>query len=173
MVDSPILVVCEDEHAESFHPLADTRPVFELRAGIFSARERAQRRLRGRAMCALTRPGIAPSYRASTGFSTGWEEIPRSSDAVLLNGRVLGDEAFAEAVFALSPGQAVSVGGRVAAARLGASELDECRATGLAWPSDFLDALPGPEAPGEWMDRPWDFVARNPEWLVRDGQSAQ
>ncbi len=171
MVGAPILVLCEDQEAEFFHPLSDTRAVFELRAGIFSARERAQRQLRGRTICALTRPGIAASYRASTGFATGWEEIPHSSDAVFLNGRLLGDEAFAEAVFALSPGQAASVAGRLAAARLGAGELEECRASGLSWPAALLEGLPRTEAPGEWIDRPWDLVARNPAWLVRDAES--
>ena len=170
-MSAPLLLVCEDPAAASFHPLGDTRPVFDLRAGIFSVRERLARLFPERQVCALVRESVAPCFQAATGLPVGWARVPLSSDALLVNGRLLGGEEWAAGVRALRAGQAACSEEQVGAARLDGALLERCRATGETWPAGVLAGLPRADVPGDWVRYPWDLVAQNLGWLARDARS--
>src|SRR5689334_15893897 len=58
---SETIILFEDEGYRPFLPLAHTRPVFDLRCGIFTLRERLAALL-GRDPAAICRPHLAPVY---------------------------------------------------------------------------------------------------------------
>ena len=77
-MSAPVLLLAEDSRAASFHPLSDTRPMFELRTGIFSMRERAAALLPHFQLHGLARPGVAECWEESSGIPAGWQRVPEA-----------------------------------------------------------------------------------------------
>jgi len=147
-VSAPVLLLAEDSRAASFHPLSDTRPMFELRTGIFSMRERAAALLPHFQLHGLARPGVAECWEESSGIPAGWQRVPEARDLVIVNARVLIDAAWAAAVSSLKTGEALRTAGVVSAARLDPAMLGEFRKAGSTWPAEHLERFPAREAPG-------------------------
>ena len=83
---SDTVILFEDEGYRPFLPLVYTRPVFELRCGIFTLRERLAALL-GRAPAAICRPHLATVYGAGR-WPLGLLER-RAQPLTFVNGRAL------------------------------------------------------------------------------------
>jgi UDP-N-acetylglucosamine diphosphorylase / glucose-1-phosphate thymidylyltransferase / UDP-N-acetylgalactosamine diphosphorylase / glucosamine-1-phosphate N-acetyltransferase / galactosamine-1-phosphate N-acetyltransferase len=79
------VILFEDEGYRSFLPLVYSRPVFELRCGIYTARERAAALL-GRPVAGLCRPHLASVYGAGR-WPLGL--LSESAPVTFVNGRAL------------------------------------------------------------------------------------
>jgi UDP-N-acetylglucosamine diphosphorylase / glucose-1-phosphate thymidylyltransferase / UDP-N-acetylgalactosamine diphosphorylase / glucosamine-1-phosphate N-acetyltransferase / galactosamine-1-phosphate N-acetyltransferase len=158
----------EDNLAENFRPLSFLRPVFELRCGHFSVRERVQTGLGLTEWGAFVRPQLADVYR---------EEFPqarvnddswlRAGSTVLINGRWLGDIS---TIANLTAGQAVICDGTIVAIAIEREEADL-----LVSVSNWNDVLPRLakhrsiiEARGGLVEYPWHLIEENPDRLSTD-----
>jgi len=89
------ILIFEDEKYEDLYPLTYTRPVFELRCGYFSLRERIVKVLSPEKVYCFTREYLCPLFKRKTGISfNNWEEcledIANPEESLLLiNGRWL------------------------------------------------------------------------------------
>ncbi len=141
----------EDRHAADFYPLTELRPVWELRTGMGTLRERLSWRLEEPIRLGRSRPELQP-LAAELGFENPVEQIP-----CLLNGRLL--EIDRQELQSLQQGEALFQGEAL-----------------LAWkPANAREArgeLPraGRQAEGRWQlaERLWDLVLDLPQHLRAD-----
>lgn len=151
-----------------FHPLALSRPVFELRCGITSLGEKLAARADLRDVACFVPPHLAETYRTRTTWPVNESASLQGDDLWLVNGRVKAEELD---VGSIGPSQVACdpVRGEVLWARVLRDDRARC-------PSDSLDALldwaktvlpPAPKAPGVWKYL-WELVLANPAQLTAD-----
>jgi UDP-N-acetylglucosamine diphosphorylase/glucosamine-1-phosphate N-acetyltransferase len=93
------MIVClfEDEHFEFFLPLTYTKPIFELKCGIFSLRERIQRFFQDYPMILSMREYLAPIYKRKVPYPIN---DPNAIDdsLLLINGVLMANRQTAQLV---------------------------------------------------------------------------
>lgn len=84
-----ITYIFEDLTYKNFLPLCYTRPIFELRCGVFSLREKIQIYLKPKKIILITRPNVAEYLK---------EQLPEydinifiEDDSLFINGRIIAD----------------------------------------------------------------------------------
>ncbi|MBX3444288.1 MAG: hypothetical protein KF774_17935 [Planctomyces sp.] len=158
----------EDSQAANFRPLAWLRPVYELRCGHFTLRERVLQSGRYEEWGAWLRPELAATYReehpAAHVLDDDW--LKRGT-TLLVNGRWLPDAA---ELSALGPRQAVACEGTIVAITVDPEEA-EVLATVDSWP-DVLPRLARSrelvDVPGTLVDYPWRLIELNGDQLTAD-----
>ncbi|MBC8045041.1 MAG: GlmU family protein [Rhizobacter sp.] len=120
------IILFEDEAAEKFSPLALLRPVYELRTGIRSLREKFEHHLAPQMETPLAlhcRPHLAPVWREN--FPGVPINVCTERDTLFVNGRVVCDDAFAKKILSgnLAEGKAYFNGGQLIAFRCIPKEL--------------------------------------------------
>lgn len=98
-----------DEKANSFHPLTLTRPLDDLRIGIFTIREKWMRHMQLNRYCRLL-----PNYLDGV-FNRG--EISEEQECVWINARFLPSAKLLEAIHNLQAGEQLTFNGDTAAAK--------------------------------------------------------
>ncbi len=159
------LLIFEDERASRFLPLAWTRPLFELRCGIWTLREAIERAYGLTASALFVRDFLAAVMRERTGLPVN--EAPPDGMCLLLNGRLLAGRdlprrlpMYGEARRYLAPdGTLLGVWADASTLRVGGPALDALPTTVLA-PAD---------APlVEW---PWELFQQNGARLALQAQA--
>lgn len=159
----PHLIPFEDDLTRRFLPLTWTRPVFELRCGIWTLREAMEYAYGQAASALVVRDFLAEVMRERTGLPVN-EALPSDGMALLLNGRLLADAALPDALpmegeerrFVASDGTLLGVW--VAASRL---------REGMA----ALAALPAERVTCPLVEWPWQLIERNGERLHAQAES--
>lgn len=153
------LALFEDTGAEHFLPLTWTRPVYDLRSGIFTLREKLAQRY-GLAVAALfCRPHLAAALAERTGLPVNH---PVAGPVLLLNGRLVATPDLPTLVPAEGPPALfLTPQGEIAAARL----LEVTPQTIMAgeWPG-----LPREERPLRLWQWPWELIHSNAAELASD-----
>lgn len=93
------MIVClfEDEHFEFFLPLTYTKPIFELKCGIFSLRERVQRLFQDYPMILSMREYLAPTYKGKVLYPIN-DPNAIDDDLLLINGALMASRQTARLV---------------------------------------------------------------------------
>ncbi|MDZ4830789.1 MAG: putative sugar nucleotidyl transferase [Phycisphaerae bacterium] len=143
----PGLVLLDDGQGE-FGPLCDLAPVFALRTGAITTRERIERAL-GLAVAAKVPASLEALVLETTGLAS---VLPQGDSFIVVNGRL----AEASEALGLEPNDVVTSGGVVVAARLSRADVERFLASGelprgtrsrpssaslLVYPWDILNAL--------------------------------
>ncbi|GAP62281.1 hypothetical protein ARMA_0704 [Ardenticatena maritima] len=165
------LAFFEDAIARHFKPLTWTRPVYELRCGVFTIREKFER-LYGRPATRLyARPHLTLALAERTGLPVNLH--PTSGMVLLINGRWLPPPDVAQRI-PLDGDEHVWVDeeGVVVAARLRADRLRALSAVTLgedlhADPNPLGD-LPTTPIAAEMLAWPWDLVVHNAAQIEAD-----
>ncbi len=121
-----LMTICffEDEGDRLFAPLTLTRPVDDLRIGIFTIREKWQRRLGTDSIARVRRVPLIYLFR---------RDLPDDDqDIIWINARWLPDKKAAEEVAELKTDQILQHGGRPVAARLDAEQSHDLFENGIA-----------------------------------------
>src|SRR6186713_1400475 len=100
------IILFDDESREQMLPLSYTRPVAELRTGIFTIRERWEKLLKGTA-----------SYITSDYLSSRFP-MHLEDDNIVLNGAVMPNDRLVRLIEQLDPNEALMDDGNLIAARL-------------------------------------------------------
>src|SRR5262245_5943021 len=163
------IILFEDAGLAQLGPLAQTRPVFELRCGAVSLRERAARCLAADEVGLLVRREVAElSKFLLPGLPVNDRAWQGAEDVVLVNGRWLAPQALPAPLGAPEVGL---VGGQVAYVSLTAEQAREVKPDNLGRHlAEWKDQLPSRPAGGVMIDRPWDLVENNPRALLQDEQ---
>jgi UDP-N-acetylglucosamine diphosphorylase / glucose-1-phosphate thymidylyltransferase / UDP-N-acetylgalactosamine diphosphorylase / glucosamine-1-phosphate N-acetyltransferase / galactosamine-1-phosphate N-acetyltransferase len=141
------LILFEDAQAGDFYPLSELRPVWELRTGLGTLRERIEWRLGQPAAGGFCRAELA-EMAALAGL--GRPELEEGEAVLLVNARLLHFDP--EALLALEEGEGMLQGETLVAARLRAEELED------------LDSEDGPEL--EIVEAPEDLVLAERLWQL-------
>src|SRR5262249_6390619 len=162
-------VVFEDAGVSRLGPLAQTRPVFNLRCGALSLLERQQRCFAAVELGALVRPEMAaltrflyPSLPVNDPAWLGEDEV------VLVNGRWLATAALPAGWPTPSVGL---VGGQPAFVALPAGGVGELTLQNPGWHlARWKESLPTEQVGGAMIDHPWDLIEHNATALREDGR---
>lgn len=165
------LAFFEDAIARHFKPLTWTRPVYEMRCGIFTIREKFERLYGRRADRLYARPHLTLALAQRSGLPVNLH--PSDGMVLLINGRWLPPHDVAQR-FPLDGVEQVWVDedGVVVAARLSAARLRTLSAVTLgedlhADPNPLRD-VPTETITAELVSWPWDLVVHNAAQLHAD-----
>ncbi|MGD1046241.1 MAG: GlmU family protein [Bacteroidota bacterium] len=165
------ICIFEDNHFAQFLPLVHFRPVYSLRCGIFSLKEKILRAYSPSNITVQCRKSLALCIKArKPQFSVN--EIP-ASECLFINGRVLADQTLAKKIPLSAKQDVVYVSGdQVIAAYASGKNLERVKKN-LSSPlslSDF-DGLSKIEIEPETVSYPWDLIQMNGTQIVKDFES--
>ncbi|MEZ6068565.1 MAG: putative sugar nucleotidyl transferase [Planctomycetaceae bacterium] len=163
------IALFEDQQVANFSPIALLRPVFELRCGHFTARERIEQTLPIQEWGGLIRPWLEETYRAlHPDARINDEAWLAQRPTLLVNGRWLGDPRTLTHVDA---GRVGIVDEQVAWIVVSP---DEAVLIDANAPSDGIEQLARTRKPidagGRLVAHPWDLVHHNGRQLTTDYQ---
>ena len=172
------IALFEDRSSSQFTPLSLLRPVFELRCGHFSVRERVLAALHPAEWGACLRPWLQETYTLKhPAARVNDEDWLRAGPTLFVSGRWLGDP---RTLLAADEQHVGVVGDEIAWLRV---DPDEAAAIDPADASDGLARIAATRRPtpagGILLQYPWDLIHHNAEQLTRDyhlrsrGQSQQ
>jgi len=157
------LAVYED-HSEQFSPLTLLRPVFELRCGHFSLRERLVRQFKPEEWGVFLRPELVDTYAEShSDAHVNDLDWLAEETTLVVNGRLLGGVPNQD----LKPGTAAWLGDELAwcCVPAGTRLSSDDPIAALKKVAGNFDSQP---ASGTMLQRPWDVVNHNLEQLTAD-----
>lgn len=170
------IILFEDEGYRPFIPLVYSRPVFELRCGIYTLRERITAQM-GQQPAAICRPHLAGVYGAGR-WPLGL--LSRSEPLIFVNGRALDVDwlprlaaAPVDTVFIADPGKAVIGGPVLLGARLSPSLASAVllylinQEIGLAL-AELRRFAQIEEVDARLLAFPWDLLVENGAQIGRD-----
>jgi len=158
------LCIFEDDHFQSLHPLSLTRPVFDLRCGMTSLREKIAQRFSGLSLYLSCRDYLAGQLR-ETNPEAFVNERP-GSRSLVVNGRFMFDGDLP----AITGADAIWKNrGKVVAAVLSENRIANLPAAGggFSLPAG-LEAAEYHEVSGTWIEYPWDLVHNNSREIAKD-----
>lgn len=164
---NPTVYLVEDRLTKNFFPLAYSRPVFELRVGTISLRERFISSWGAPIpVHYLCRPDITEVFRQSSpGTSIN---VLERGDAIFINGRLLATPEIITSIKQLSPNTRLrDQRGNTVAVRLTIP-----RGRKINDPASVFDkeGLAEQETVATLFNYPWDLVNKNSELLKTDAQ---
>ncbi len=165
---TPIFIF-EDNEVKNLQPLTYTRPVYDLRCGILTLKEKAERYFPGREILLHTREYLIDSVKQNFP-SNKVNEIPENIDELIfINGRVVVDNEFANNLESDGNDSAYYSDGTLIAVKLSSDRLQDARKnTGNI--GEFLSSLdlPEKEISATVIKYPWNLVHQNGQELVKD-----
>ena len=160
------LCVYEDSKYANLYPLALTRPVFELRCGIFSILEKALRHFPGYRISYCVRDELTQLYREA--HPEAQINSPNISDTVFLNGRFFADGEFPKS---FDKSTAFVCNGQVVGAFVLAKDMRKLGITETRRADDSVfGQLPRVDVQGTCIDYPWDLIHNNAKEIENDFQ---
>ncbi len=165
-----ILFDCPSEKRIGFHPLALSRPIFELRTGIDSLGDKLVASTGASDVAYFVPPYLAAAYRAATPRPVNDPATLMGDDLLLVDGRVKAREFSLSELPAIGPScVAADSTGEVACVRVAHGDLGKLK-------TDSIDALlesaravlPAADAPVPVWKYIWELVLENPSQLASD-----
>ncbi len=165
MVDS--ICIFEDQHYRHLLPLSYTRPVYDLRCGILTLRQKIQQRYPGVSVSLHTREVLADLVRQQ---NPGVRVNRLAGEGCLfINGRLLAPPDLAEKIPLEGPDQVYMVGDVLVAARVSGQAFEAERETGEdTFSALAFGGLPRVKIMLKLMDYPWDLVNANGREIEAD-----
>ncbi len=160
------LCIFEDERWSRLMPLTATRPMYGLRLGMWTLRERIVSTFNPDALALQCRDVLAASVREDERDAV--VNTLASDRCLFVNGRIVADDALA-AVLEGEDDCVYRSGDGVVAARVSGNRLEKIRER-LDAPLDesVWEGLPSQKADARLIRYPWDLVTANPGQITRD-----
>jgi UDP-N-acetylglucosamine diphosphorylase/glucosamine-1-phosphate N-acetyltransferase len=162
------ICIFEDNYYSRLLPLLYFRPVYDLKCGIFSLREKIQRWYRDVPVTLHCRPYLADSLRVQNP-KVSVNEFS-SKEYLFINGRVIADEKFVKSIPVKGDANAVYIyGEHVVAARVSGEKLTRWNDSmpEVFSMSDF-DGMARKEVDVKMVNYPWELVNNNGAQLRAD-----
>jgi len=162
------LCIFEDIHVSQFFPLIYFRPVYNLRCGMFSLREKIIRAYPTAKVSIHCRTYLA-DYMRLRNPELVVNDIP-AGECLFVNGRVVADDAMAKRIPLKRTSDVVYAhGNQVIAAHVSGGNLRRLKKalTGQLSLADF-DGIPVEETDVETVSFPWEIVHKNGPQIVKD-----
>ncbi|MCA8992414.1 MAG: hypothetical protein KDA88_10565 [Planctomycetaceae bacterium] len=159
------IVLVEDDICSRFSPLTLLRPVFELRCGHFTVRERLECLTPTAELGVLIREHLQPVYaQEHPGIAVNDSAFGAAEETLYFNGRWLCDANSFAVVSELAPGSVAVLDGQWVAVRAS-------KGTTLATANDVAEyaqqATPT-RAIGKLLEFPWELIEQNASQITAD-----
>lgn len=162
------LCLFEDNHASKFLPLTFFRPVYDLRCGMLSLRERIVRYLAPKSLSLFVRAYLAELVQEENPR----EEVNRvSADTCLfVNGRTIMTASLARKLKTSKGDCVFTYGHQIVAVRLSGRNMERSMASGIPDAIDLSNVIgvPSFEVEAKLVEYPWDLIYSNEEELTSD-----
>lgn len=157
----------EDPHFRRLLPLVYTRPVYDLRCGMLTLREKVQKRYPKTTIELHARPYLVDLLREQNpGTSVNRAE---GQGCLFLNGRLVASEELSRQIPLDGPDAVYTSGEILVAARLGGRTFDALRGKLPEFPGiSAFPGLPKTELSPKMISYPWDLVNFNGAEIVSD-----
>ena len=157
----------EDPHIRRLLPLVYTRPVYDLRCGMLTLREKVQKHYPKTTIELHARPYLVDLLREQNpGTSVNRAE---GQGCLFLNGRLVASEELSRQIPLDGPDALYTSGEILVAARLGGRTLDALRGKLPEFPEiSAFPGLPKTELSPKMVSYPWDLVNFNGAEIVSD-----
>ncbi|MBI4417596.1 MAG: GlmU family protein [Ignavibacteriales bacterium] len=162
------LCLFEDTFSDRLLPLSYFRPVYNLKCGILSLKEKVMRAFPQVSLALHCRPYIADYMRVR--YPSARVNDLERADYLFVNGRLLIDSEIAKVLSSDSDSECVYMrGGELVAARIHAANLHRAGTLlqGLI-PSDAFAGLPKTDVNATLIAYPWELVNQNEPQLEAD-----
>jgi UDP-N-acetylglucosamine diphosphorylase/glucosamine-1-phosphate N-acetyltransferase len=160
--------IYEDTTVNNFRPLIFLRPVYDLRCGILTLREKIEHRLAGAPLVLHARPEIEPLLREDRSRKS----LDNTAEdwTMFINGRSLADEELARLLRSAGRKEMAFVNGsNVVAAIVSPKNVKHIAPNAdSAFPPDLFRDLPSRSIGTAVADYPWDLIHRNPHEILND-----
>jgi UDP-N-acetylglucosamine diphosphorylase/glucosamine-1-phosphate N-acetyltransferase len=165
MIDS--ICLFEDQYFRRLLPLVYTRPVYDLRCGMLTLREKIGRRYPGVKLQLHTRAYLADLLREQNpGVAVNRLE---GRGCLFLNGRLLASEELTRQIQLEGPDALYMAGEVLLAARVSGKSLDAVRENVPGFPGvSTFPGVPKAELSAKLVSYPWDLVHQNGAEIVAD-----
>jgi len=155
----------------NFHPIALSRPIWELRVGMTSLAEKMVAKVNPSDVACFVPPYLADVYAGETDWKVNDASTLGGDDLLLVNARVKAAD------FDVSPGGASQAGfdadGECLFARIARQDLGRLKTDSIdALIQSIKGSLPAAEGPVATWGYTWDLVLANPEQLTIDFNAA-
>jgi UDP-N-acetylglucosamine diphosphorylase/glucosamine-1-phosphate N-acetyltransferase len=157
----------EDQHFRWLLPLAYTRPVYDLRCGMLTLREKVQKRYPGATLQLHARGYLTDLLREQNPGTT--VNRVEGQGCLLLNGRLVASEELSRQIPLDGPDALYTSGEILVAARLGGRALDAYRGGLPEFPGiSAFSGIAKIELSPKMVSYPWDLVNFNGGEIVSD-----
>lgn len=151
----------EDNLVENLHPLTYLRPVFELKTGILSLKEKIKRLMPDSEFIFWVRDYLKTNY-AEKNQGTVINNLPENESILFINGRLLANSDMIQNFFSLKEGECILNKNVVVAAKLNTLKINK---------KDYL-IFPNELSPIDYettiINYPWDLVNVNGKEIISD-----
>jgi UDP-N-acetylglucosamine diphosphorylase/glucosamine-1-phosphate N-acetyltransferase len=160
------ICIFEDEHTAGLLPLAFLRPVYDLRCGMSTLREKVLRRLPKAAVSLHCRPYLAPVLQERHPLVL--VNAIRADRCIFVNGRLIADAKLWKSL-KTKEDLVLTSNGHVVGARVSGTRLERIK-DHLQGPLSLqtFDGIPSREIDANLLRYPWELVHRNGEELTND-----
>ncbi|MER3523453.1 MAG: transferase [Ignavibacteria bacterium] len=158
----------EDPQYVNLLPLAYTRPVYDVRCGMTTLREKIQRSYPRAQLVLLCRPYLAEVVRQQNP-GVAVNEL-HEAVSLFLNGRILADDQLARTIPLRGDDTMYLAGDKFVAVRIGNGKKGSVRDIDDVIHAEHFVELPRRAVDVTLIDYPWDLVKRNGEELRNDAR---
>ncbi|GBD90289.1 UDP-3-O-[3-hydroxymyristoyl] glucosamine N-acyltransferase [bacterium BMS3Abin04] len=167
-MDKPICIF-EDSGFKNFQPLTYTRPIYDLRCGIFTLKEKILNYLKSSNVILLTREYLADDQKTKNPGQNVNKFPAELDNCIFINGRLLVDNNLADKIIALRTNQMLVSNNEIAAANLDKAQLNKIS-------NDFKeienlvssDGLSKIEIDATLVHYAWELVNNNGDEIRKD-----
>ncbi len=160
------ICIFEDDNSRNLHPLSYVRPVFDLRTGILSLKEKIEKNFSDSKIILKVHDYLIDSVKENNPDCLV-NELEGSTEIIFINGRVLFDENFKKQIGRLNVNEALIVNDTVVCVNCNSSaalQLLSQDTIGISAVSDYSLK----EIDVSVINYPWDLVNSNSKEIVND-----
>ncbi|NIR48526.1 transferase [candidate division KSB1 bacterium] len=159
------ICIFEDRSYSQLHPLSLTRPVFELRCGLTSLREKIRRQFPDRALHFMCRDYLVETVQETQSVANVNDLT--SGECLFINGHLLADSRLPKALSTESERLYLHQG-QLVAAFLNGSNIEKMQRSYKGLDLSKFDDVPKVEIEAQIIEYPWDLVNLNAQEIQKD-----
>ena len=167
-MSTPIFIF-EDKKVQNLHPLTYTRPVYDLRCGILTLKEKIEKYFPGRDIILHTRDYLIDSVKQNFPDNEVNRIPDNVEEMIFINGRTIADSGLSNNLIFDETETAYYSGGELVAIKLNSSNLENAK-NHLPDLEEFFNSLDvtKKELDANVVEYPWHFVHANGSEIVKD-----
>ncbi len=167
-MSTPIFIF-EDKKVQNLHPLTYTRPVYDLRCGILTLKEKIEKYFPGRNIILHTRDYLIDSVKQNFPDNEVNRIPDNVEEMIFINGRTIADSGLSNNLVFDETETAYYSGGELVAIKLNSSNLENAK-NHLTDLEEFFNSLnvTKKELDVNVVEYPWHLVHANGSEIVKD-----